>query len=296
MEKYFLLQEDYKGRQWKIALVFSVIIHLLAVLLIFFVPASRKESEAPFITRLITPEELKREFPREKPSDAPPKLLHGSRSGVSVPKPSVPKPMIPRNAMSHKEKPMLPSPLPVQPLTTAPENGIAPNAVTKGLTGQMPYIQKKSQGGELQNNAAVPHLPEHIGKRELLNNPDVMENIAKREERDEDKGITFDTKEFKYESYMLKLKDRIESIWIYPHEEAMKGIYGDLEISFTIKKNGMLGDVSLKRTSGHPNLDRAAMQALKDGQPYWPLPDEWGKDDITIDGHFVYSLGGIYVN
>ncbi len=94
---------------------------------------------------------------------------------------------------------------------------------------------------------------------------------------------------------MNKLKDKIESIWHYPRDAASRGIQGDLKIRFTIMKNGKLDDVEVIRTSGYRDLDEAAVQALKDGTPYWPLPDDWGRDSLTITGHFVYTLYGAYI-
>jgi protein TonB len=82
---------------------------------------------------------------------------------------------------------------------------------------------------------------------------------------------------------------------MYPPDAAAMGIYGDLKITFTIKKDGRLGDIQLVRTSGYKMLDDAAIRALKDGEPYWPLPDEWGMDTYTIQGHFGYSLYGAYL-
>jgi len=91
------------------------------------------------------------------------------------------------------------------------------------------------------------------------------------------------------------LKDRIESIWKYPKEAARRGISGDLYIEFSIKRDGSLGEVRLIRTSGYKDLDKAAMKALKDGEPYWPLPDNWKGDDLSITGHFIYITGKFYV-
>jgi protein TonB len=76
---------------------------------------------------------------------------------------------------------------------------------------------------------------------------------------------------------------------------AEKGIYGDLYIRFTIMKNGRLGAVELVRTSGYRALDDAAIKALWDAEPYWPLPNEWGREGFTITGHFIYTLHGVYI-
>jgi protein TonB len=95
--------------------------------------------------------------------------------------------------------------------------------------------------------------------------------------------------------YNQRLKQRIESIWVYPRDAAAQGIYGDLVIKFTIMQNGNLGSVELVRTSGHKSLDDAAIKALRDGAPYWPIPKEWGMESYTIEGLFIYTLYGYYV-
>jgi periplasmic protein TonB len=105
-----------------------------------------------------------------------------------------------------------------------------------------------------------------------------------------DKKLSFDGKELKFMLYDRKLKERIEHIWIYPPSAAARGISGDLLIRFTIMKTGKLGAVELVRTSGHKDLDDAAIKALKDASPFWPLPESWGMDSYTIDGHFIYTI------
>ncbi len=118
------------------------------------------------------------------------------------------------------------------------------------------------------------------------------EPLRNRNEKkfDTDKNLAFDEKELKFMLYNMKLKDRLEHIWIYPPSAAARGISGDLIIRFTIMKNGRLGAVDLVRTSGHKDLDDAAIRALRDGSPYWPLPESWGMDSYTIEGHFIYTI------
>ncbi|MBI5664700.1 MAG: energy transducer TonB [Nitrospirae bacterium] len=90
---------------------------------------------------------------------------------------------------------------------------------------------------------------------------------------------------------MRMLKERIESIWQYPKEAARMGLSGDLYMKFTIRKDGRLGEVELLRTSGFKDLDEAAIKAVKKAEPFWPLPDDWDKDDLEIKGHFIYIFG-----
>ncbi len=109
------------------------------------------------------------------------------------------------------------------------------------------------------------------------------------------KGLTFDAPEFKNRGYMRLLKDKIENIWKYPKEAARLGKSGDLYIHFSIKRDGRLGKVELIRTSGYRELDESAIKALKEAQPYWPLPDDWENDELNINGHFIYVYGTTYL-
>jgi protein TonB len=281
------------------SLTFSLMIHVLLVVLVFYVPQAKKESTTPFVTRLVSPEELSSSFPSEPSVKGRPK---GSpRSLPSIPAPPVPR--MARPAGPRKESPAVPSPE-VKAGPREAEKGLAPETGSGGKSDKMMPGQEASSGapgtgtpggGSAPNVQRGPATAPSPSLREKLFDKEIVGKYAKREESRHDSSITFDTEEFKYEAYMMRLKERIERIWHYPSEAATRGIYGDLYIRFTIKKNGMLSDVELVRTSGHRSLDQAAMQALKDGEPYWPLPDEWGKDVLTVTGHFVYSIYGTYI-
>jgi len=295
MIKGYML-EDYRYPRWTLPVAVSLAIHLLVGLLILLAPVQKKESDTPFITRLVSPDEFKQP-PREtirghKDSSPPDKLKGVDRGGRQKP-------------LTKSSPPPSSTAGPVAPLEEGPPALTAPtpesgrgdlNAGDRGVEarqevkGGPPAIGSQKSGVQRKGvtNAPMP-------LREKLFDREIVERFAKREDVRRDDGITFETKELKYYTYMMRLKERIEGIWKYPNEAASRGIYGDLYIRFTIKKNGMLGDTELVRTSGHRSLDEAAMKALKDAEPFWPLPDEWGKDAITITGHFVYSLYGTYI-
>ncbi len=306
MKDTYFPQINFRFPQWRISLAFSIAIHILIVSLIFLVPAAKKEPEKPIITRLLTPDEWLKEFPKVKPppvipprvrpSEILPNEIYGSHRASRPPKEAAP-----RKAEAPKESRAIPAPPPARPRTAMPESNVAPNSIEKGTANQIPNIQERPDNGPGSGSTAV-RPPKSRGipvpvpsLRDKLFDSEVVGKIAKREEKHHDNGVTFDTTEFKYESYMMKLKDKIESIWKYPPEEASRGIHGDVYITFTIKKDGSLGDIELERSSGFPGLDSAAMRALKEGAPYWPLPDEWKQDSLTIPGHFIYSIYGAYV-
>ena len=122
--------------------------------------------------------------------------------------------------------------------------------------------------------------------------------IAEKEKREEGTGdddiITFSTKKYKYYGYWQRMEEQIRGILKAPPEFYRGEIYGDLWVRVTILKDGKLGEVKLLRTSGHKILDDAAINALKNGGPYWPLPDKWGENSWTIDINFIYIPAGFF--
>lgn len=289
MKGYFTERMIWRAPQWKLSVTFSLIIHILLGMLIFLIPVKEKERITPFFANIITPDELKQEFPAGSSIGLPSKTVAVPQRQQEKVKPQ-PDPLH-ESAVPRKETPV------IQP----PPDPSAGNMNEKA--GDMDIAEKDkpaSQSGrestpsghpQAFRGKTIPSLP----LREKLFDREIVERLAKKEEIKKDAGITFDSEEFKHHDYMRRLKERIEGAWEYPPDAAMRGLYGDLYIKFTIKKDGLLGNMELMRTSGHRSLDEAAMKALKNAEPFWPLPEEWGKETLTIDGHFVYSIYGTYI-
>lgn len=263
-------------RWFRLYITISLILHLIGLAMLFFIPertskvgqSSRLTKDNTLVARLLTPDEEKevRQDKTPLPRRSPERL---SKKGA----PQVKKEIIGEKGEKSKGE-------------------VTDSAGPK--TSQAPQTTSPS------SHLPSPRTPEPpkplILPKERLFDREVVEGLAKKDQ-DEimDRGITFDAKELRYHTYMLRLKERIEGIWIYPPEAAEKGIYGDLYIRFTIKKDGRLGNIELLRTSGYRNLDEAAIKALRDAEPFWPLPEEWKKNELIITGHFVYSLYGVYL-
>lgn len=250
---------------------YSLIIHLFAMSLLFISPVKREQRGTQFFARLVTPEDIgldNRELASPQSLPAP----ESERLAPSITKEA--------------------------PRTYSSEQSV-PSTLQKGSEGSSQNSQIGGDSSSILSDTGIipPGIGSSFGKRVDLLDKEVVERIARKEpEAQKEKStVTFDAKELKYYGYMERLKEKIEGIWKYPQDAAMKGIYGDLYISFTIKKNGSLGSVELMRTSGHRSLDEAAIKALNDAAPYWPLPEDWGKEGFTITGHFIYTLYGTYI-
>lgn len=271
---------------------YSFALHTLLVALLFLIIPAVKEKKTggEFYTDLVSPEEL---YPKRRLIMPMPKMRPAphSRPKTHSPSPAVKsdgKMLTEKDTFRHEPNDLLKSPSTQTDRRAAVEDH-------KGGQGGFPGANRTDPA-----RSGKPTKPGNGGipLKDQLFDKGIIGNLAKRNiERDEKKNKTFafDTSEYKFLIYNQRLKERIESIWVYPRNAAERGIYGDLMIRFTITKNGQLGAVELVRTSGHKDLDDAAIKALRDGTPYWPLPEEWGMEAYTIEGHFVYTIYGYYV-
>ena len=266
--------------------VYSIAVHILIlVAAMLFIPVTKeKKTGGELFARLISPDEFLAQAP----------FIHSTPKVRSVPH------VHPKNIMS--------APVIEGIRKILPEKGNPPS-LTPSTSAEKEVSSSQSLLSSPYRRPVKEEAPESKGTQQKLDklgpstkeklfDKTVIGDLAKREiekEEKEKKTFIFDTDEYRFLLYNNRLKERIESIWIYPHEASSQGIYGDLFIRFTIKKNGRLGAVELIRTSGHKSLDDAAMKALKEGEPYWPLPDEWGMEAYTIEGHFIYSIYGYYI-
>lgn len=127
----------------------------------------------------------------------------------------------------------------------------------------------------------------------ILNPKDIINEIAKNEQKKEDE-VDFNKFEVKYTSYFYKFKQRLYNVWKYPSESAMKGEQGTVRIKFTILKDGTITNINVVSSSGYSQLDRAAVDALKNMGKV-PLPDSFGVNILNVDGYFIYYLGGMWI-
>jgi len=262
----------------KRALFFSVVLHLLIICIIFFLkPDAREKEKRPLIVEIVTPQDMQPPQQQRQPEDTSYRRL---RIPKETPPPKTLAEQPSRQARQRKqgsgvEKQAAQSPRP-QSQSSVPRSGV-----------QAPFA--------LQKHYETPKSEAPQTARNKLFDRDVIAKAARSPEAKDESTITFNTKDYRYYGYMQRLREKIENIWRYPPEAASRGLNGDLEIKFTIAKNGRLSAIELTRTSGHKILDDAALKALRDAEPFWPLPDEWGRDGLTITGHFVYSLRGYYL-
>jgi periplasmic protein TonB len=92
------------------------------------------------------------------------------------------------------------------------------------------------------------------------------------------------TSEYRFARYFEDWRARIEKVGNehYP-EEARGHIYGSLQMTVVIDRNGNLVDAILDRSSGSQVLDRAARRIVKLAAPYPPFPPDIARDTDVLE-------------
>ncbi len=273
--------------------LYSVLFHIMLLILAFFLihPKVVKKPET-FVATIITPEELQAKAPSKAPAAKEPTIM--PRLPKNLPPPEKLSAVPSSHAPAAKSRPngQVKSPAPSAEDRSAART---PEASTSQKQGMAQEEQRTLITGKVSGNASQEGRigPPAGTTRQRLFDKDIIAKLTPQ--KSADNGITFDTKEYKYFGYMQRLREKIEGIWKYPAEAEQRKINGELYIRFTIKKDGGLGAVELVHTSGYKILDDAAIRALRDADPYWPLPDSWDQDSLTVTGHFIYYFQSTFI-
>jgi len=272
-------------------LFYSLLFHImLLILAVFLIRHQVVKQPAPFVATIITPEELQAKTPFRVPPEK--ELSRVPRMPKNLPPPEKLSAIPSSHAPAVKARSNGPAKS-AEPSAGERSAARAPEASASQRSQEQGMAQEEQRTLSGNSSQAGQGGPSARTMREMLFDRNVIAKLTPK--KSDDNGITFDTKEYKYFGYMQRLREKIEGIWKYPAEAAESKLNGDLYIRFTIKKDGGLGAVELVHTSGYKILDDAAIRALRDADPYWPLPDSWNEDSLTITGHFVYYFHNTYI-
>ncbi len=268
---------------------------MLLILALFVIRPKVVKKPEPFVATIITPEELPQKAPFRVPPPKTPSRVPPVKEFSQVPR-------LPKNLPLPEKLSAIPTSRSAAAksgpggaartpeASASPHSTVGPTRNQEEGTAQV-LIKSGSSSQPGQGGPSARTM------REKLFDRDIIAKLTPKtgEKPENDNGITFDTKEYKYYGYMQRLREKIEGIWKYPAEASERKLNGELYIRFTIKKDGGLGAVELVHTSGYKILDDAAIRALRDAEPYWPLPDSWNEDSLTITGHFVYYFHNTFI-
>ena len=97
-------------------------------------------------------------------------------------------------------------------------------------------------------------------------------------------AVTLSVSDFPYAWYIQAIHRKIQERW---EGRAIDG--RQPEVFFEIGGDGQLRWVDVRTTSGNPAYDQLAARAVRDANPFPPLPDGFGKSTLKVGLQFVYD-------
>lgn len=97
-------------------------------------------------------------------------------------------------------------------------------------------------------------------------------------------GATVDVQNFCCPAYLATMVQTIRSNW-----NQNQGATGEVQVKFTIYRDGAIGNVEVETSSGLFNLDQEARRALVKTRRLLPLPNEYPDSTLTVHLVFKYQ-------
>jgi TonB family protein len=308
------------------AAVFSVLGHILLVVLLVTVPIDwsepEKPRETPRVTPLIAPPvELTQTAPNKRKLSKEFDVVEAQeRPNIQVPQGA------PSTTRPRTFRPTPPRPDPVKPTSPLPE---APKVETPKpevpvIAQATPQIQPVEQPKLVLENPAPPPPPVAPGQSKIaIPNASVAEAVRQAVRGAPSGGLTVgdlemsgpggfgeainqppspgiqgsnlellsDPKGVDFRPYLMQVLAAVRRNWLAVIPESAKmGRRGRVSIQFAIAKPGSVPKLVIVTNSGTDALDRAAVAGISASNPFPPLPSEYKGDRVVLQFNFAYNM------
>ncbi len=126
-----------------------------------------------------------------------------------------------------------------------------------------------------------------------IKNIDFSTKSDNLKERQRVRSISANTTDYVYKLYFDAWRQKVEKIGAmnYPKEAAELGMFGSLRLTVSLNSDGTIKKLFLNKSSGHKELDQAALNIVKLGEPYARFPAEILKnvDIINITRRWKFT-------
>jgi periplasmic protein TonB len=115
------------------------------------------------------------------------------------------------------------------------------------------------------------------------------QSLRLRGETRDELYVTADTRASRLAPYLNSWRLRVERIGTvnYPSVAQRRGLSGNPVIEVAIQRDGKLKSARVQRSSGHPEIDAAALDILRLASPFDPFPPELAREYLTM--RFAYE-------
>jgi len=138
-------------------------------------------------------------------------------------------------------------------------------------TGPIIEKQQEISKDKKQSNLKTIDTSEVLAQISKFNYTNETEDFTKNQRI---KSISSKTTDYIYRLYFEAWRQKVEQIGAmnYPKEASEMGMFGSLRLTVVIDSEGMIRKLNINKSSGHKELDEAAMNIVKLGEPYARFP------------------------
>jgi protein TonB len=89
--------------------------------------------------------------------------------------------------------------------------------------------------------------------------------------------------------WMRAVTERVRQFFYYPQSALAARITGVVTMHFSVRRNGRIDRLQIRKSSGNDALDKAATDIMRKAQPLPPIPDRMHTD--RVDGDLPINFG-----
>jgi protein TonB len=133
-----------------------------------------------------------------------------------------------------------------------------------------------------KKNALVPNAKQLINRALAMasSTGEIQSELESDKRKVRHKYISVNTKDYKYAAYMEAWRAKVERIgnMNYPNKAREKELSGNLSLDVSLRQDGTVKEINIRRSSGHNVLDEAAIEIVKLAAPFAPFPNSIKKE------------------
>ncbi len=206
-----------------------------------------------------------------------------------------------------QEKPTPPAPPPVKTPKTPKPRIAKPRDAPAPPPADVEKSPERAAEPQLPAEKPVQKAPEPLpDMRTLIASANkAVENLADRKMEEwrqkyredvETGGTTWlDMEKDILISFFQRFRNNIYGVWGYPRSSVERREEGTSLLKITINRDGSVKGVQLMESSGYDALDHEAIEAVKKGASYGPLPRAYQEETLSIFAFFRYNLSTSHI-
>lgn len=264
----------------------AALLHGMVVLGVTFAPEDPDAMSDPTVevVMLINPD------PREYEPEQAEYVAQANQEGAGTTPESVrPTSGNPRQLIAEGDSEEAEAQRPQERQTEASDPVLATRARDRASIRIDPETSEDAAQEARQAQQATPSEQAALAEVERADNPDISGRLSK------EMFVAVNTRQSDVAEYLAKWKRKIERVGTvnFPDAARLAALSGNPTLEVAIRADGSVEEIVILRSSGEPQLDKAALQILRLAAPFEPFPEQFRANyDVLRFAYEWQFIGG----